>query len=93
MPLKMLTGIRKKVIDNYKQEKSRKLNEDIQYDSLAKIRDFKFIEKKLQEKKNKNNFMKNKYKFKDMKSKGFGNFKDGVLHINDREAKHLNKSK
>ncbi len=47
MPVKMLSGIRKKVIENYKKEKERALTENVQYDSLQKFNDKKFIEKRI----------------------------------------------
>jgi len=33
MPMKMLQGIRSKVIENYKKQKDRSITENIQYDS------------------------------------------------------------
>jgi hypothetical protein len=71
MPINHLKGIRNKVLDNYRKEKDRSLTENIQYESISKFHDKKFLEKKIK-KTTKNNFQKNRYRFKDLKSKSFG---------------------
>jgi hypothetical protein len=43
-----------------------------------KFHDKKFMEKKVIRQKN-SSFLKNKYKYKDMKSRQFGKFKNGML--------------
>lgn len=49
-----------------------------------------FLEKKLNAKKIKNqDFLKNKYKYKDLKSKQFGTFKGGVLQLSKKEINSL----
>ena len=88
----MLKGIRKKVIQNYKKEKERALTENIQYDSIQRFNDKKFLEKKLKKDRN-SQFMKNKYKFKDMKSKSLGQYKGGVLNISKNDFKKITGSK
>jgi hypothetical protein len=52
----------------------------------------KFLEKKLSKKNDKNNFMKNKYKYKDMKSKSFGNYKNGILEISKKDLRKMKSS-
>lgn len=82
----MLSGIRKSVLEKYKKEKERSINENIQYDSISRFTDRKFLDKKIK-KVSKGQYMKEKYKFKDMKSKSFGNFKNGVLNITKQDYK------
>ena len=46
----------------------------------------KFLQKLTNDKKNSHdNFMKNKYKYKDVKSKSFGKFKNGTLMVSKKE--------
>lgn len=52
--------------------------------------DTKFLEKHINKKKQKNDFLKSKYKYKDMKSKQLGTFKSGILNINKNDFKRIN---
>ena len=88
----MLKGIRKRVISDFKKEKERALTENIQYDSLQKFNDKKFLQKKIQRTKNKS-FLKNRYKYKDMKSKQLGKFKEGVLNLSKKNLYTIKHSK
>ncbi|EAR83970.2 hypothetical protein TTHERM_00773800 (macronuclear) [Tetrahymena thermophila SB210] len=90
MPLKMLQGIRSKIIDTYKKQKERAITENIQYDSVQRFHDTKFLEKHINKKKQKSEYLKNNYKYKDMKSKQFGDFKGGVLNVSSKDLKNLN---
>ena len=55
--------------------------------------DLGFLKKKTQQKQTSNNkFMRNKYKYKDMRSKQLGNFKDGTLTISKNQIKKINAS-
>lgn len=88
----MLTGIRKAVLDRYKKEKERSLTENIQYDSISRFNDRKFLDKKIK-KVGKSSYMKQKYKYKDMKSKQLGKFKDGILNLSKKDYQHIEKNK
>ncbi len=91
MPIGMLKGIRKNIIEKYKVEKERKRTENIQYDSNLKFQDKKFIDKKIKKDKD-NHFLKNKYKYEGMKSKPLGSFKNGVLKLTKRDVAKIKAS-
>ncbi|KRX05896.1 hypothetical protein PPERSA_03833 [Pseudocohnilembus persalinus] len=91
MPVKMLSGIRKKVLSDYKNEKERSLTEQVQYHSLQKFNDKKFLDKKIKKHK-KSDFQKNQYKYSGMKSSSFGKFKGGVLQVSKNQIKKMKKS-
>ncbi len=80
------------MVQNYKREKERALTENIQYDSQMKFHDKKFMEKKVIRQKN-SSFLKNKYKYKDMKSRQFGKFKNGMLQLTSKDVKSLQHEK
>ena len=93
MPLPMLQGIRKKIVKDYEIKQKQNLQENIQYSSSEKFHDLGFLKKKTQQKQTSNNkFMRNKYKYKDMRSKQLGNFKDGTLTISKNQIKKINAS-
>jgi len=94
MPIKMLSGIRKKIVKEYEQKQKQNFQENIQYNSSEKYHDLGFLKRKLQEDKSKNtqNFLKNKYKYKDMHSKQLGNFKNGTLTLSKSEIFKISSS-
>jgi hypothetical protein len=92
MPIGMLKGIRKNIIEKYKVEKERTRTENIQYDSNLKFQDKKFIDKKIKKDKG-NHFLKNKYKYEGMKSKPIGLFKNGVLKLTKRDVAKIKATK
>jgi len=52
--------------------------------------DGKFLEKHINKKKQKNDFLKSQYKYRDMKSKQLGTFKQGVLKIGKKDLSKIN---
>ena len=89
----MLTGIRKKIIKDYEEKKKQNFQENIQYSSSEKFHDLGFLAKKTQEKQSSNyKFLKNKYKYKDMRSKQLGSFKGGTLTLSKNEISKISAS-
>lgn len=68
----------------------KNLQENLQYDSTQKFNDFKLIEKKINDKKvRQKEFLRNKYKFKGMKSRAPGTFKNGFLNFSKKDIKNI----
>jgi len=87
----MLSGIRQKVLQTYQQQKQRAQSENIQYDPISKVRDKKFLDKKIK-KVRKTQFQKDKYKYADMKSRQLGKFKGGALMLTKSDLENIKKT-
>ena len=94
MPIQMLTGIRKKIVKDYEQKQKQNFQENVQYNSSQKYHDLGFLKKKTeQNKSNKTeNFVKNKYKYKEMHSKQIGTFKNGTLTLSKSDISKISAS-
>ena len=89
----MLTGIRKKIIQKYKKEKEQLRNENIQYSSSQKFTNVQFLDKKLNKNYDKDqSFIKNKFKYEDLKSKQIGKYQPGILTFSKQEIERIQKS-
>ena len=92
MPLKMLTGLRKKIISKYQADKQTAKEENVQHDSSNVVNSYSFVENFLKNKKKRKvteDFNKNKYKFKELKTKKVGNFKNGQMTFSKKDLKKL----
>ena len=81
-----LQGRRKKVIDRYQQQKSRAKEENIQYDSSSTLLNARF----LSQIKQKHDFVKNKYKYSEVRSSSVGHYKQGVLSLSKFDLEKIN---
>ncbi|KAM3128263.1 hypothetical protein pb186bvf_019620 [Paramecium bursaria] len=86
MPLPILKGMRSNIIQTIKKEKQDKLDNNIQYQSDLKTKDVNFLNK-INNQKNQSQYLKNKYKFKDLKSKSIGKYQNGAIQLSQRDIK------
>lgn len=81
-----LQGRRKKVIERYQNEKKRAQEQNIQYDSSSTLLNSNFLKNV----KEKHQFVKNKYKFNEVKSNSLGHYSKGVLTLSKFDLKRIN---
>lgn len=83
----MLNGIRKKIKKEFEEKEKQKIQENVQYNSSEKYRGLEFLKK--QKNNQKSTFLKNKYKYKEMRSKQMGKYKDGALTFSKSEINKI----
>lgn len=83
----MLNGIRKKIKKEFEEKEKQKIQENVQYNSSEKYRGLEFL--KNQKNSQKSAFLKNKYKYKEMRSKQMGKYKDGALKFSKAEISKI----
>lgn len=81
-----LQGRRAKVMERYNSEKRRSKEQNIQYDSSSTLLNSSL----LQSLKHKHDFVKNKYKYSDMKSTTVGRYNRGVLSLSKFDLEKIN---
>lgn len=86
MPLTHLMGRRKKLKERYRNEKERAKEENVQYDSCSNLLNSDFMERI----KEKDEFVRNRYKFNQNIGSSVGTYKGGVLTLSDGDLRRIN---